>query len=110
MTTAPAVRDREVEVHGIRLHYREHPASDAPGVLLLHGLTGNAWEWDPVAAAFADRYRAVVERLRLAPVALVGHSLGALVATISAARHAETVRRVVLVDLGPDSMTAAAAP
>ncbi len=40
-------------------HYRERGAVDAPPVLLLHGLTGNAHEWDPIAAKLSERSRAL---------------------------------------------------
>jgi pimeloyl-ACP methyl ester carboxylesterase len=105
------------------------PATPRPAVLLLHGLMGRARHWADVARRLAGRYRVValdqrghgdsgkpergpfdrdafvadalaaVEQLRLAPVALVGHAMGALTAWQLAARHPALVRAVVICDM-----------
>ena len=103
-----------------------------PTALLLHGLSGVADVWcDTVAALGESRprcvavdqrghghspatpgrfrvadhvgdVRALVDRLG-APVHLVGHSMGARVAFVTAARHPELVASVVVVDIGPEA-------
>ncbi|MDX3094481.1 alpha/beta hydrolase [Streptomyces sp. ME01-24h] len=99
-----------------------------PAVLLLHGLMGRASQWAGTARRLAARHRvvaldqrghggsakpegpytrdayvadaaAVVEELELAPVTVVGHSMGALTAWQLAARHPSLVRAVVLCDM-----------
>jgi pimeloyl-ACP methyl ester carboxylesterase len=102
---------------------------DGPTVLAAHGVTANALSWAGVAASLAGRVRlvapdlrgrarsaglpgpygmaahaadliAVADHLGLSRVALAGHSMGAFVATETAARHPSRVSSVLLVDGG----------
>ena len=122
---------------GVRLvawEFAEPPESapaapGRPGVLLLHGLMGQAAHWEAVAGRLAGRYRmvgldqrwhghsakpaagpfgpetfvadaeAVVEQLGLGPVALIGHAMGALTAWRLAARRPDLVSAVVVCDM-----------
>ena len=118
--------ERLVERDGVRLVCRDW-GGDGPAVLLLHGLAGHAGEWDALAEPLRASHRvvavdqrghgasdrlpadvsrdayvadvvAVVERLGLAPVVLVGQSLGGHTAILTAARHPEAVRALVAVE------------
>ena len=100
-------------------------------MLLLHGLAGHAGEWTETAAALAGGYRVVavdqrghgrserepaaltraafvagvvtvIEALRLAPVALVGQSMGANTAFLTAAAHPAMVASLVVIEASPD--------
>ncbi|MEW1545976.1 alpha/beta fold hydrolase [Streptomyces tsukubensis] len=101
----------------------------APGVLLLHGLTGRASHWAAAARRLAGRYRAValdqrghgrsdnpaagpftpesfvadaaaaVEQLDLGPAVLIGHSTGALTAWRLAAERPDLVRALIVCDM-----------
>lgn len=100
-----------------------------PTIVALHGITANAWAWDPVAhhlaggarvvaidlrgrgrsftapppfgiRQHADDVAAVIDQLG-APALVAGHSMGAIVALLAAERHPEAVGDVVLVDGGP---------
>ncbi|KAB8164203.1 alpha/beta fold hydrolase [Streptomyces sp. 3MP-14] len=100
-----------------------------PGALLLHGLMGHAGHWEETGRWLASRFRAValdqrghgrsgkppggpfdgaafvadaeavVERLGLAPVLLVGHGMGALTAWRLAARRPDLVRALVICEM-----------
>jgi pimeloyl-ACP methyl ester carboxylesterase len=53
----PALRRHDVVVDGLRLHVAE--AGDGPALLLIHGLTASHAVWEPMLAAFADRWRVI---------------------------------------------------
>jgi pimeloyl-ACP methyl ester carboxylesterase len=59
----PALRERLVQLPGIRLSVREWEGEGRP-VLCLHGLASNARWWDLVAGYLAPRYRVVAVDLR----------------------------------------------
>ena len=102
---------------------------DAPTVLALHGITANALSWARVAHHLGGRVQLVAPDLRgragstdvpgpfglgvhaedaavlesafgPGPVVLTGHSMGAFVGALTAARHPELFSSVVLVDGG----------
>jgi pimeloyl-ACP methyl ester carboxylesterase len=100
----------------------------APTVVAVHGITSNAWAWDPLAhhlagaadlvavdlrgrgrshqaappygiAQHAADIASIVEQLG-GPLVLVGHAMGAFVVELVAERRPELVRDLVLVDGG----------
>ena len=103
---------------------------EGPPCVLLHGITANARVWDPVAERLARRFhvvavdqrghglsdapaegygpadfaadvRALVDALAAGPAVVVGHSLGARNALVTASRHPEVVAACVAIDFGP---------
>jgi pimeloyl-ACP methyl ester carboxylesterase len=104
---------------------------DGPGVLLLHGLAGTAAEWEDTAAWLTGNHRVValdqrghgrserrpadvspaafvadaigaIEQLPLAPVVLVGQSLGGLIAFLAASERPDLVSALVVVEATPN--------
>jgi lipase len=100
----------------------------APTVVAVHGITSNAWVWDPLAhhlagaahlvavdlrgrgrshrapapygiEQHADDIASIVDQLG-GPLVLVGHSMGAFVVEMVAERRPELVRDILLVDGG----------
>lgn len=121
--------DSEVSVNGVRLHFREWPNSGAPTLLLTQAWPSSVLVWEPFAAAMRDRFRVLALDVRghgdsewaadyrwqtvmedvgrflagraAAPVAIVGHGGGGILALCFAAIHPAAVRRVVNVDQMP---------
>src|SRR5690348_13965862 len=118
-----------LERAGLELAYRDF-GGDGPPIVLLHGLAGHAGEWADTASwltgiahvvaldarghgrserrpgdvshrARVDDVAFVLDRLELAPVVLVGQSLGGVTALSVAARYRERIRGLVLVEASP---------
>jgi pimeloyl-ACP methyl ester carboxylesterase len=117
----------EVVLHGHRVRFRR--AGEGPAIVLIHGITGSSWTWEPVMGLLARHYTVVAPDLlghggsakprgdyslgayasgiRDLLVALghdeatvVGHSLGGGVAMQFAYQFPERVERLVLVSSG----------
>ncbi len=100
-------------------------------MLLLHGLAGYAGEWARSARLLRDHYRiyaldqrghgdstqrpkdvsraalvadcaAIIRAIGLGPVTLVGQSMGASTALLTAAAHPDLVRSLVIIEGSPD--------
>ncbi len=127
------VFDKNVEVNGINFHYREWGDADAPPLLILHGLTGHAWEFDSVARSLSDKFYVIVlnqrghgassragdyspaimagdiaafiDALGLGSVYLAGHSMGAVNGWWFASQHPGKIKRLALLDIEPDVVT-----
>jgi esterase len=123
-------RDQLVMLNGLRFHYREWGSESSPPLVLLHGYSSHARSWDTFARALADRFHiyaldqrghgetgwtddysadrmiedvaAFVGALRLGQFDLLGLSMGGRNAYGYAARHQETLKRLVIVDIGPE--------
>jgi pimeloyl-ACP methyl ester carboxylesterase len=116
----------------LRLHYVDWGREDAPALLLIHGGRDHCRNWDWVAERLGDRYHVIapdlrghgdsewatgasynevnyvydiaqlVHQKRMAPVTIIGHSLGGSVALLYSGLFPETVRKVVAIEgLGP---------
>lgn len=116
----------DVHIHGADLHVEDTGGQGEP-VLFLHGFMFDGRQYERQVAAFRDRYRcltldfrgqgrsssprggyrmdqqtadvlAVIRRLRLPPVHLVGLSMGGFVAQRIAARTPELLRSLTLLN------------
>ncbi|MDQ1672707.1 MAG: hypothetical protein QOC98_1269 [Frankiaceae bacterium] len=131
------VEQREVRLHGHRITYRtvadQRPGSsgnsERPVILLVHGIAGNAAQWDGVISALAERFtvvapdllghgqsakprgdyslgayavslRDLLYALELERATVVGHSLGGGVAMQFAYAYPNMCERLVLVSAG----------
>ena len=112
----------------LRLHYVDWGNPDAPPLLLIHGGRDHCRNWDWVAEALREDYRIVapdlrghgdsawfvggayamadyvydiaqlVHQKRLAPVTVIGHSLGGSIALHYAGVYPETVKALVAIE------------
>ena len=129
-TIRPA--DCFVKVGGLNLHYLDWGGDEAPPVVMIHGLTGNAHAFDILAPHFVSRYRVIsvdvrgrgdsdwaadgdysndayvadLEGLRRAlgieRFSLVGTSMGGRISLTYAGAYPERVERTILNDIGPE--------
>ncbi|MCC9308589.1 alpha/beta hydrolase [Kitasatospora sp. RB6PN24] len=126
---SPLAEELAVPVPGGSLAVLRWPAAvpDAPTVLAVHGITGNAQSWAVVARQLAGRATLLapdlrgragssalpgpyglarhaadlvlaVRQLGVGPVQLTGHSMGAWVSALAAVAEPELFTRVLLVD------------
>jgi pimeloyl-ACP methyl ester carboxylesterase len=131
-------RTRQLRVNGLQLFCREWGKTDAPPLVLLHGLRGFSGTWRALAAALAGQFRlvafdqrgrgesdwdpgrnyytdaylsdleSVVDQLGLARFGLIGHSMGGTTSYVYAARHPERLAALVIEDIAPGSSASGA--
>ena len=122
--------DRYLAVNGLRLHVLDWGGEGRPPLVLLHGFTGHAHAWDTLSIALqphfhvyaldqrghgdsdpADVYnpiaafediRGVVDQLGLPSFVLVGLSMGGRNAMYFTSQRPDAVRKLVIVDIGPE--------
>ncbi len=124
------MNEKQFEREGVWLSYDELGGSGPP-MLLLHGLAGYAGEWTQSARllcaeytvfalhqrghgnstrqpkslsrdAFVEDCAAAIRHIGLGPVTLVGQSMGASTAMLTAAAHPDLVRSLVVIEGSPD--------
>jgi pimeloyl-ACP methyl ester carboxylesterase len=130
--------DRTLSVNGLRLHVLDWGGDGRTPLLLLHGFTGHAHAWDTLSIALqphfhvyaldqrghgesdpADVYNpvaafpdigGVVDQLGLAPMVLIGLSMGGRNGMYFGAKRPEAVQKLVILDIGPEISARAAQP
>ena len=119
-----------IEAGAIKLHYLDWGnTSDVP-MVLVHGMCGHAHTWDFFAdsmkqhfhvvaldlrghgeSSWSEQYRlrdyladleCFIDSLQLPEFVLVGHSLGGIISTVYAANNPGRVKRLVIIDIGPE--------
>ncbi|MGH7906284.1 MAG: alpha/beta fold hydrolase [Candidatus Binataceae bacterium] len=120
-----------VTVNGLRLHYLDFGAPANPALVCIHGLTGNAHDFDSLAPHLARTYHlisldvrgrglsewgppeqynipvyakdlvAFLDQLGIERMNLIGTSMGGRIAILYAGTHPGRVERLVLNDIGP---------
>jgi pimeloyl-ACP methyl ester carboxylesterase len=121
-----------VQANGLRLHYLDFGNPASPPIICLHGLSGNAHNFDGLAPKLAECYHvlsldvrgrgesawgaaadynpvvyvadllAFVTELGLQRINLIGTSMGGVISMIFAGGYPERVARLVLNDIGPE--------
>jgi len=123
--------DGYLVLHGLRHHYLRWGRPGDDRLLLLHGLLNHGRYWEGIAQdlaqdhevfapdlrghgetehapggymvwAFAQDLQAAVGELEIEMFDLVAHSIGSRVAIAYAREHSHRIRRLVLVDMGPE--------
>ncbi len=132
MATVYPIRDIFVEANGLRHHLLARGTPGSPVVMMIHGLAGQAHTFDGIANILAAKYHvycldvrgrgesewgppgeytidtyvtdleAIREALGLQRFALVGTSMGGLIAMQYAPKFPERVEHAVLNDVGPE--------
>ncbi len=123
---------RYVEVNGLRLHYLDYGGVGLKPLVCIHGLTGNAHNFDPVAPNFVAKYHVIsldvrgrgdsqwgppqnynyatyvsdlaafLDLLNFDRVSLLGTSMGGIISMIYAGDFPDRVERLALNDIGPE--------
>ncbi|HZC45920.1 MAG TPA: alpha/beta hydrolase [Candidatus Acidoferrum sp.] len=131
--------DKFVNANGLRLHYLDYGNDGAPWVVCVHGLTGNAHNFDALAPHLAAKYHVIsvdvrgrgdsqwgppteylpqnyvtdlarmLEELRVARASLIGTSMGGIISMMYAGGWPERVERLVVNDIGCEIDPAGAA-
>ncbi len=124
-----------VEIGELKFHYTDW-GGEGPPLVLLHGLSGHSRTWDDTAVALSGRYHVLaldqrghgdtdwapkygfapmagdllgfLDALDLRQVTLMGLSMGGIVSFVFAAVHPERIRRLVVMDIGPEIASAGA--
>lgn len=121
-----------VTVNGLKLHYLDFGGESRPALVCIHGLSGNAHNFDALAPHLSGAYRvisidvrgrgdsewgpsgdynpatyasdlaAMLEALGIARVTLIGTSMGGMISMIYAGGYPERVAKIVLNDVGPE--------
>ena len=121
-----------ITINGLRLHYLDFGNSAKPPLICIHGLSGNAHNFDGLAAHLAPNHHVIsidvrgrgdsqwgpaddynqtnynsdlatlIDRLTFQRVTLIGTSMGGMIAMLYAGGYPERVERMVLNDVGPE--------
>lgn len=119
-------------VNGLKLHYLDFGGAAKPPLVCIHGLSGNAHNFDAIAPHLSGTYRviaidvrgrgdsewgpsgdynpatyasdlaAMLEALGIERVTLIGTSMGGMISMSYAGGYPERVAKLVLNDVGPE--------
>lgn len=120
------------KVSNLRLHYLDYGSGSAHPLVCVHGLSGNAHNFDAIGAHFAASYHVIsvdvrgrgdsewgppehydyfhyaddlaelLDQVGFKRVSLIGTSMGGVISIVFGGRHPQRVERMVLNDIGPE--------
>jgi pimeloyl-ACP methyl ester carboxylesterase len=121
-----------IDVHGVRLHYLDHGNPTKPPLVCIHGLSGNAHNFDYLAPQLAPNWHVMavdvrgrgdsawgppgdynhqvyvndvvgmLDTLEVSRVTLIGTSMGGIISMMFAGGYPARVERLLLNDIGPE--------
>jgi pimeloyl-ACP methyl ester carboxylesterase len=121
-----------ITLNGLTLHYLDHGTEAKPPLLCIHGLTGNAHNFDALAPRLSPSYHVMsldvrgrgdsgwtapgeytpqnyasdvagmLDHLKIDRVTLIGTSMGGMISILFAGGYPHRVEKLVLNDIGPD--------
>jgi pimeloyl-ACP methyl ester carboxylesterase len=127
-----SAESRYVSANGLKLHYLDYGNPSKPPLVCIHGLSGNAHNFDGLAAHLRNDYHVMsidvrgrgdsawgpsveyappiyvsdlsvmLETLEIDRVTLIGTSMGGIISMIFAGGYPHRVARLVLNDIGPE--------
>jgi pimeloyl-ACP methyl ester carboxylesterase len=125
-------QDKFIELSRLRLHYLDHGGDGLPWLICIHGLSGNAHNFDGLAPHLTSKYHvlaldvrgrgdsawgppneylpqhytndlvAILDCLGIERTTLIGTSMGGIISMMFAGGWPERVDRLVLNDIGPE--------
>jgi pimeloyl-ACP methyl ester carboxylesterase len=125
-------QSRYISANGLKLHYLDYGNPSKPALVCIHGLSGNAHNFDALAPHLMNDYHvmsidvrgrgdsewgpsieyappiyvsdlsAMLEALEIDRVTLIGTSMGGIISMIFAGGYPHRVSRLVLNDIGPE--------
>ncbi|MFM2387993.1 MAG: hypothetical protein RL660_2750 [Bacteroidota bacterium] len=126
-----AYKSNIIDTNGIKLHYIEYPRAQKPELLLLHGLSANAFafnglieaglneHWHIYSVDFRGRGKStkrafafsikdhakdiieLLDYLEIDSITLAGHSFGGLMSSYLAAKYPNRIKKVFILDAAP---------
>jgi pimeloyl-ACP methyl ester carboxylesterase len=121
-----------ITLNNLKLHYLDHGTDGKPALVCIHGLTGNAHNFDALAPHLSAAYHVrsldvrgrgdsgwsagtqytpqnyaadlagLLDELKIERVTLVGTSMGGMISMLFAGGYPHRVEKLVLNDIGPD--------
>jgi len=121
-----------ITLNGLKLHHLDYGTEGKAALICIHGLTGNAHNFDALAPRLSSHYHVrstdvrgrgdsgwagateytpqnyatdlagIFDELKIARATLIGTSMGGMISILFAGGYPDRVEKVVLNDIGPD--------
>jgi pimeloyl-ACP methyl ester carboxylesterase len=121
-----------INLNGLTLHHLDHGTDGKPSLICIHGLTGNAHNFDSLAPHLTSQYHVrsidvrgrgdsgwtagteytpqnyaadlagILDELKIERTTLIGTSMGGMISILFAGGYPHRVEKLILNDIGPD--------